>query len=553
MSDEQAPAAEGWPQEPGWGGEDEAEPVELEGDAHTWHRSSADEACGHLAALPEVFLNDRRSMIWIDDARGGLPTIRPVEAHVVPDLLGRANVVCFERTARGRRPVAVPGVLCQTVVSRRSPGVPWKRFKGFASGPYMLRTGEIVQRHGFAPERGLWLPHHGICTIPETGKGSVKPKGFASWAEGRAALQWLLEPLKEFPWQDPELDPAVWLSYLFTLAMRPAFEHAPLFLFEASLRRSGKDLLLKCAEMAAHGQLAKRIDAKSGNEEEIAKTIGSAFLEGHTTLIFGDVARLGSSLILGLITEPELQTIRLLGANSSIAPPITLTLGATANNVKFPLPDLIPRTIALRLSPRTENPEYERHEKTQMQLLALFRERRSAILAAVFNAVRGFIHRSVDPETEPDGLPCGTFPVWASLVRDPLMYYGFPDVLLTQRRLAAQVPVGDQDAMASLFGAWWALLRDREGVTSSMLIQMAAQVTQTTERDDGGFIQQQDPDRVQLSDALGLLFDGKPSPRKLTEKLQELRDTPMTISGYRLRFTVGIAHNQKVFRLQRVE
>lgn len=501
----------------------------IRGSSADWHRTSADIACGYLAELPELFLDRVREMMWVDDAPNSSPSIRYVIPSTVPDLLGRADVACQHLVSNGTgedgvkrfrwQYTPIPPVLCQTVVSRRPKSVQWNRFEGFASGPYLLSSGEVISMQGFSPERGLWLPHIGHVTLPTTGKGMLLQRGYTTRDKGSEALARILKELSEFPWADPNLDPAVWLAYLLTLITRPSYDHAPLFLFEASRPRSGKDLLFKLAETIAHGRSAHRITL-ADNPEENEKRIATGLLAGHTTLIFGDVKHLGSPLLLSLITEGHNVVVRLLGTNTSIPVPKTLTLGANANNVTLNVPDLVPRTIHLRLDPPTDSPESTPHTLDQHELLTLFAEKRPLYLAALFNALRGFIHYRRSTNALFQGVSCGSFPQWAALVRDCLLYYGFTDVLKSQARLKQSVPVGEQGAMHSLFNAWFRLLREN-ATTSGNLIQMAAHTTLQT---DGGYETTTDPDRVALSHALANLFDAKPTAKALTKKLHAQRD-----------------------------
>lgn len=527
----------------------EEEPVELVGDASTWHRETADQACDLIARVPGVHLDREGSLILVEDRRGSGPKIRPITPQHVPDLLGRADVVVYQRTAKGRAPVDPPGVLCQTVISRRTERSPWRHFDGFASGPYYLPGGDVIQAQGYHPERRLWLPHLGACELRAHGKGALKARGFAGLDEAAAAARWVLSELREFPWADPDLDPAIWLGYLLTLITRPAYDTAPLFLFEASRPRSGKDLLMKVAETLAHGRMAGRVTLVE-NAEENEKRIGMMLLDGHTTFIFGDVKQLGSPLLLSLITEGSAVGLRALGGQAKIPVPKTLTLGATANNVTLPLPDLVARTIALRLDPTTEAPELTPHAKDQDELLAWYRERRAPILAALFNILRAYEHRTRDSETDPRGLSCGTFPSWARAVRDPLLWLGFPDLLASQARLKAQTPIGDGASNIALIASWWALFRDQP-VTAGRLIQISTTTEVTEERDDGGYGQRTDPDRAKLADALKEI-DERINPKRLGKHLASLRDGLFTLDHGRVKLTTRTEHNQQVYRLTNV-
>lgn len=526
--------------------QDEQAPNMLVGDASTWHREAADRACELIAAVPGVHLDREGALIMVEDRQQSTPKIRAIGAQQVPDLLGRADVVVMQRTAKGQTPCDPPGVLCQTVISRRTESAPWRIFDGFASGPYLLPGGDVVQAQGYHAERRLWLPHAGACELRSTGKGALKARGFTSQDEAVAAARWVVSELREFPWADAELDPAIWLGYVLTLITRPGYETVPLFLFEASRPRSGKDLLLKIAETLAHGRTAARVTLVE-NPDENEKRIGTALLDGHTTLIFGDVKQLGSPLLLSMITEGSSVIIRALGGNQRIPVPRTMTLGATANNVTLPLPDLVARTIALRLDPSTEAPELTPHAKDQDELLAWYRDRRAPILAALFNLLRAYQHRTKHPETEPRGLPCGTFPTWSRTVRDPLLWLGFPDLLASQARLKLQTPIGDGAASLALVSAWWALFRDQT-VTSGRLIQIAASTEVSEEQDDGGFSQRTDPDRVKLADAMKEI-DDKMNAKRLGKHLASLRDGIFALDQGRVKLIARTEHNQQTYRL----
>lgn len=523
--------------------EDDA--ISLIGDEATWHRSTADEACRLIASVPEVMLDRRNNLILVDDRLGGTPKIVPVDSSMVPDLLGRANVVVRQPLAKGgTRPVAVPGVLCQTVVSRRTKSAPWQSFEGFASGPYLLNTGEIVQTHGFAPARGLWLPHVGVCPLRSTGAGAVLDKGFDR-TQARKVLDWILKELEEFPWADSKLDPAVWLGYVMTLITRPAYDSSPLFLFEASRPRSGKDLLLKCAEIVAHGRQAGRVTLIDNNDEN-EKRIGMMLLDGHTTIIFGDVKQLGSPLILSIITEGPEVGVRALGGLQRIPVPKTLTLGATANNISLPTSDLLPRTISLRLDPPTDRPELTPHSRDQDALLKWFRTHRSAILAGLFNVLRGYIHRTPDPELDPHGMPCGSFPAWARMVRDPLLWCDLPDLLETQDRLRAQTPVADDAALDALIAAWWDCVQQQE-MTAGRLLQLAS----TADRIDGDGQAYTDRNAERLAFALKEL-DDRLTAKGLGKRLAAARDRVVTLAHGRVKLQQKPAHGQNVYTLIRI-
>ena len=512
----------------------------ISGSDETWHAASADRACEIIAGVPEVFLDRLRQLVVVDDSPTSTARLDYVTAARVPDMIGRAGAVCMAEGKRGVRPVQPPGVLCATVVSRRTRRAPWKVLEGFAAGPYLLRTGEIVQEPGWSRSTGLWLSERGVCAFPAFGQaGAIRDTGVSGPEEGRRLCEWLLRDLAEFPWatetpgsEDEGLDRAVWLAYLFTLVTRPAYEQVPLFLFEASRPRSGKDLLFKCAEVVAFGRTSARIVLKD-NEEENEKKIGSALKEGDTAIVFSDSKRLGDPLLLSLITEGPAVKLRLLGASETIPVPKTLVLGANGNNLTFEAPDLIPRTIALRLVPKTDTPESVAHGMTQEELLAKFSAFRPVYLSAVFNVLRGFLLWPLDKRK---GEPCGSFPGWASVVRDCLLWCGYPDVVRSQARLRRTMPVGEGGAMRSLIAAWWACFHS-ESVTSKRILNHAASIVGAANPD---------PSISALADALGALTDrDRVSAKGLTALIEKSRDGWFPIDDG---FGTPIGRVQVVFR-----
>lgn len=506
-----------------------------------WHHRAPDQVCEIIAQDPTVHLDVKRELLWIDDAPKAAPKIRYATTATVVDLMGRARILTAEdRGGDGPKPCSPPSELVSTVLSRRTRAAPWRTFAGFASGPYMLDDGSVVQGQGMYPPLRLWMPYRGLCEGLD-----LKPDGYPDRESARAAMDGILSLVSEFPWADSALDPAVWLGYLLTLITRPAYETAPLFLFEASRPRSGKDLLLKCAERAAWGSEAFRITFVD-NEDENEKRLATALLDGHTGIIIGDASQLGNPLMLSIITEGSNVVVRKLGDNVSIPVPPTLTLGATANNVTINKPDLIPRMISLRLEPLTTTPESTPHTVDQAKLKQMFIEHRPTILGTCFDVLRGHLRGNYTAPKSPD---CGTFPAWAYMVRDCLTALGYPDIVETQARLAKVTPVGDDAAVRPLIAAWFALRRD-SWTTSKQLIDLGYVADQ---RDEYGHTNA-DANRQRLADALALLMDGKLSAKSVTRRLTSLRGSVHSIDRadgrpMLVQVVVGNHHNQAQFAL----
>lgn len=530
-----------------WAGVDDPRaPPTIKAWANEWHLDAADKACEFIAALPDAFLDPKRSLLWVDDANDCPARLVYATAPTVTDLLGRAGVTCWERKKATTSPIATPSQLVTTVLSRRSPTARWKKLRGLASGPYMLADGSIIQEQGYHAGAGLWLPTAGTIPIPTEGRGSIRPEGFTQ-EEGRDTLAWMIKELAEFPFADPAFDPAVTVAYFLTLITRPAYRTCPIFIFDASVKRSGKDLLFKFWETAAFGREAKRINLVAEDEEN-EKRLATALIEGHTSIVFSDSVNIGWPQLYSIITEGEAVSVRQLGSNTSIPVPPTLTLGANGNNLAIKQQDLLPRMIVLRLEPTVADPSTVPHEKDQDALLGYARSNRRALLAAGFNLVRGFLNR---PDPKPvGGISEGSFPGWAALVRDPLLWYGWPDLLLSRSRFAATSTVGDDEEDAAFVAAWWGVVGDRT-VTSRHLLDLAS-VTELYDEDERKIMPI--PARIALAAAIkDVLGKANHTPTALSKRIGRIKARPFAVgNGIPVKVWLGDHNNQKSVQLRRV-
>lgn len=445
----------------------EREPIVAQ--ASEWPWSAADEASTILAQQPDIFLMERtRQMVRVEDEAGFPARLAEMTTAGLVDALGRLNVRLLEK--RGAKRIPVPytkaaGFL-STVLERRSSAHRWRALAGLACGPYMLTDGRVVAEAGYDVDTRLWLPQS--ATVQPIG---LLPDGFTQ-AQAQDQVFELVRELGEFCWEDPNLDPAVWLSYLFTLASRPSYPTCPMHIFRATLPRSGKDLLFCLAEMVALGRQSRHIEADPEHPEEQMKVLGALLRTGQTPIVLGDATVLGSGGLLQLITEPSTATIRLLGQSEEIPIPPSLVLAATGNKLRFARPDLYGRVIVLSLDPDTPNPEQRPTRLEQDELIALYAAQRQRFLGIVFNILRGCAQaRRENPSQIPTGIRCGSFPGWARIVRDAVMWAGLPDVVETQNRARDQIQTMTSDASAFLIQVLYDIWGCETWLTTTALLK----------------------------------------------------------------------------------
>lgn len=448
--------------------------------ATEWHWSAANQAAKALAGRPHVFLTERMAtLVRVEDRPGYFTRIEDMSPPMLIDEFGILETRFLETTKDGKRRVEPPLPLLNTILSRRPESAGFRPLAGLVPGPYMLPDGSLYLDSGYSPETRLWLPSHAAIDLSAHKRARVFARGFDR-ETAKKGVEFLLSEMQEFCWssrQDEDyaddLDPACWLSYVFTLLTRPAYAVCPMFLNSARRPRSGKDLLFLLAELLAIGRQSKHIPADQ-SKEEVTKLIGAALKGGYTPLILGDVALLGHGTLYQLVTEPDTTTIRLLGASEEIAVPPCLILGATANQPNFDKSDLFGRIIALQLDADVPDPENRTFKREQDELIAWFRENRPQLLATAFNILRGFFHaRRTDPDSAPRGMPCNAFPAWARVVRDCLLWCGLPDVVLTQKRAREQIRVTGADGIGALIQAYFDLWGFNVQHTSGEIVRVS--------------------------------------------------------------------------------
>lgn len=434
--------------------------------AAEWHWEAADEAAARLAQRPTVFLTDRAAMLVRVEDREGYPArIQELTPTRIVDEFGRAPRTRFlEGAGEDKRYVLPPPPLVQTIIERRPLSAGWRPLAGLSPGPYILPSGRIFLEPGYSYETRLWLPSMGAARIDPV---SLRPRGYTQ-EEACLGVARLCAELREFCWGDDNLDPAVWLSYLFTMLTRPGYDVAPLHLFVARKPGSGKDLLFMLAEIIAMGHPAKHIPADA-DKAELGKLIGTALRGGATPIVLGDIAQIGQGMIYQLISEPHLTTIRVLGASEEIPVPPTMMLGASANNVKFDKDDMFRRMVMLNLDPKTAHPERRTFARDYDQLIQWFYDNRPTLLAAAMNILRGYVYALRDGFKLPKGLAPGSFAGWARMVRDCIRWCDLPDIVQTQQNARSAVTIPGADAIGTILQAMWELWRSDQNTAGAIV------------------------------------------------------------------------------------
>ena len=307
---------------------------------------------------------------------------------------------------------------------REWPGI--NELFGVASYPVLAAEG-IITEPCFDPDSG-WLVQPLVRPV-----GFVAQPGADDLARARAALH---EVVEDFPFAH-DAGEAAWLAYVLTILARPSIEGpAPLFMADASVRGSGKTMLISAGGMIAMG-VSPSVCPETDDGDEQRKRILSLLMAGDMVVLFDNVTKLGGSALDSLLTNYPTWTDRILGASEAPKVPNLTVWSATSNNPQI-LGDARRRILPIRLEPNEERPE-ERTGFRHANLLSWVADRQPELLGAALTLLAGW-HAAGRPD---QGLtPWGSYEAWSGVVRNALVWAGYPDPAECRQEL---VVIADPD------------------------------------------------------------------------------------------------------------
>lgn len=509
-----------------------------------WRNEAAARAYALLADSKNVFRTQDGELIWVFTHPGTPTRFKSLDTESLAGIYADLGVTFWtQKTADRSVETRAPQPLLNRVLTGCFP-TPVPILAGIAPGPYLLQSGDVITTAGYRPETRLWLAESGTVPLKVgKGPGCLRPHGFTQ-AEAVAGLALISADLADFPFatreQDEDgnqgLDEAVAFAYVLTMICRPALDTVPFMLFDAPLSGAGKDLIMKCLEILAHGKYARRITLL-GDDYQDKNEIATALATGAANIVIADLRSetADNKLLFGLVSEPENRGIRKLGTNDeNVLVPANLMLSATGCNVQFREQDMYRRTLQCRLTPAIPNPEDRpKPRMTEHALQKHFLANRPRYLAILFNVLRGYLHH-LKTNPPPELLPCPTFTLWGELIQGALVWAGMTDPMrsLARMRKRGATSLGS-GAMKALVQAWWRRFGTMELKCKTLFAAHDA--------DPEG------SDRAvsALRDALRNLQDKPLTERALGTRLAALDDTPFLVSdeGGALRYVKVEARN----------
>jgi hypothetical protein len=327
----------------------------------------------------------------------------------------------------------------------------------------LLPNGSILEANGYDAKSHLLvcLPRDVTISVPK----------YPDRDDVAAAMVVLSDVIEDFPFQT-NAHRASWFAGLLTPLAWFAFEGpAPMFLFDANIRASGKGLLADAIALIVTGRRFP-IMSYTADREELRKRITTLAAEGDRLVLLDNLAGAVGNDILDAALTADSWKDRLLGGNRVYDGPLHVCWYGTGNNVQLQA-DTARRVCHCRMETPDERPEMRTGFKYG-DLRGHVRTHRGLLLSAAFTILRGWF---VAGRPSHQLTPWGSFEGWSNVVREVVVWAGLPDP--GETRLALQ-SASDREAnnMAAMIDALERMDPDRRGVTTAQIIEAIRKPTE---------------------------------------------------------------------------
>ncbi|WLD10874.1 hypothetical protein [Planctellipticum variicoloris] len=330
-----------------------------------------------------------------------------------------------------------------------------RRLRGVVPFPCILPDGSILKEPGYDQNSGLLLTAR--VSLPEIPEEPTREQAVA-------AADALMAVVCDFPFVSRD-HASVWLALVLTLVSRFAFSGpAPLFLFDASTAGSGKSLLTDLASLIVMAVSAPKF-ANSTDDDEMRKRITAIAAAGDLMVVIDNISGSFGTPSLDAAMTADTVKDRLLGRSEIVSYPLNWVVSGTGNNCQAN-GDMKRRIVYSRLQPAEENPE-DRSNFKFPDVRSHVLKNRPSLLAAALTIARAYIAAG-RPKL---GLqPMGSYEAWGSLVRNAVVWAGWPDPVLTRKQFAAMSDP-QATALAELLEGWSAVDPENSGLTAAEILR----------------------------------------------------------------------------------
>jgi hypothetical protein len=290
--------------------------------------------------------------------------------------------------------------------------------EAIARAPFLRADDTVCDVPGYDPaSRTLYIPGAVFPPIPMTPTRS----------QAEAALARLREPFNEFPWKEPASESA-FVSHILAECGRLAMERCPMYFYDAPMAGTGKSTLQEMAARIVHGT-EPALRPWVADEDELRKSLYACLMAGDRSIWFDNVPdghKVRSAVLEAFLTSAMWKD-RKLGESVTTGIANKTVLVASGNNLT-PVSALARRSIVVRLDANTEHLRERTFRIANPRRYVM--ERRGAMLVDALTIIRAFLTAAGPPPPSPTPLP--SFEDWSRLARDPLIWLGMADPVVTQ-------------------------------------------------------------------------------------------------------------------------
>ena len=371
----------------------------------------------------------------------GTPLLHPLDKHALLLRIDRA-VQCtrFLAATQGRpaswQPCLPPSdIALLPMLSAKQ----WRHIlplRAITESPLFRPDGTIMQTGGYDEATGyLYKPSCDYPLVPES----------PTQADAVRAMADLRHVFCDFPYDTPASS-LVPIGALLTIVARAAIEGpTPAFVFDASVRGSGKTLQGDVVHIIAFGRHAPHAAFPEQLEEQ-EKLLGCYALDAAPVAFFDNVKGvLGGPSIEGALTSTVVE-FRVLGASVKPRLPWVAVVLVSGNNLAL-TDDMVRRSLVARLEPQQENPE-ERTGFAHEDLMGWCLQDRPRLIAAALTVLRAYACHGY-PDANLGVMQ--SFNAWSRLIPGAIAFAGAGNLLEARAK--------GQGSAADEIGALGVLLR----------------------------------------------------------------------------------------------
>jgi hypothetical protein len=287
--------------------------------------------------------------------------------------------------------------------------------RGIAHCPFMRPDGSICTEGGYDQRTGWYLEPK--FELPEPVPASP------TLADAQRALECLVLPFREFPWEQPN-HALLPLSLVLSGLARAAIGDVPCHALDASTPGTGKTLALDAAAVILTGAIVAK-STFPATEEELEKVLAADALAGRRIIGFDNLSpsrKFGGESLERALSCGGRVALRVLGKTEKPELPWNAIVTGSGNNLQLSH-DMRRRTLVGRLIAPIERPE-ERTGFAIENLIGWTRANRPALVLAGLTLLRAFVVAGRPRQSA----ALGGYESWSELVADALQWVSGADV-----------------------------------------------------------------------------------------------------------------------------